>query len=58
MVFVCRYRRSGKYHDKSVNALHVSDNGYIITASLGSKYDDDDDVYNEKPSPGLLKSGR
>ena len=27
-----------KYHDKSVNALHVSDNGYIITASLGSKY--------------------
>ena len=38
----CRYRRSGKYHDKSVNALHVSDNGYIITASLGSKYDDDD----------------
>ena len=39
----CRYRRSGKYHDKSVNALHVSDNGYIITASLGSKYDHDDD---------------
>ena len=37
-----RYRRSGKYHDKSVNALHVSDNGYIITASLGSKYDHDD----------------
>jgi len=33
-----RYRRSGKYHDKSVNALHVSDNGYIITASLGSKF--------------------
>jgi len=33
-----RYRRSGKYHDKSVNALHVSDNGFIITASLGSKF--------------------
>ena len=33
-----RYRRGVKYHDKSVNALHVSDNGYIITASLGSKY--------------------
>ena len=25
-----------------MNALHVSDNGFIITASLGSKYDDDD----------------
>jgi hypothetical protein len=32
-----RYRRGSKYHDKSVDTLHVSDNGYIVTASLGSK---------------------
>ena len=38
LTFLHRYRRGVKYHDKSVNALHVSDNGYIITASLGSKY--------------------
>lgn len=33
-----RYRRGSKYHDKSVDTLHVSDNGYIVTASLGSKF--------------------
>jgi len=33
-----RYRRGSKYHDKSVDTLHVSDNGYIVTASSGSKY--------------------
>eukprot|EP00092_Neocalanus_flemingeri_P075476 GFUD01093493.1.p1 GENE.GFUD01093493.1~~GFUD01093493.1.p1 ORF type:complete len:511 (+),score=129.28 GFUD01093493.1:81-1613(+) len=33
-----RYRRSSKYHDKSVDTFHVSDNGYIITASSGSKF--------------------
>lgn len=33
-----RYRRSSKYHDKSVDTLHVSDNGYIVTASSGSKF--------------------
>ena len=48
-----------------MNALHVSDNGFIITASLGSKYDDDDydddndhhkddnDHADEDPSLGL-----
>jgi len=33
-----RYRRSSKYHDKSVDTFHVSDNGYMITASSGSKF--------------------
>jgi len=33
-----RYRRSSKYHDKSVDTFHVTDNGYIITASSGSKF--------------------
>ena len=33
-----RYRRSSKYHDKSVDTFHVSENGYIITASSGSKF--------------------
>lgn len=33
-----RYRRSSKYHDKSVDTMHVSDNGYIVTASSGSKF--------------------
>lgn len=34
-----RYRRGSKYHDKSVDTIHCSDNGYIVTASTGSKYD-------------------
>jgi len=38
MVGTGRYRRSSKYHDKSVDNLHVSDNGYVITASSGSKF--------------------
>lgn len=33
-----RYRRSSKYHDKSVDSIHISENGYIITASSGSKF--------------------
>lgn len=33
-----RYRRSSKYHDKSVDTFHVTDNGYMITASSGSKF--------------------
>jgi len=33
-----RYRRGSKYHDKKVDTLHCSDNGYIVSGSLGSKY--------------------
>jgi len=33
-----RYRRSSKYHDKSVDTMYVSDNGFIVTASCGSKF--------------------
>merc|ERR1719228_2200576 len=33
-----RYRRSSKYDDKSVDTFHVSENGYLITASSGSKF--------------------
>ncbi len=30
--------RSSKYHDKAVDALYVSDNGYMVTASTGSRF--------------------
>ena len=33
-----RYRRSSKYHDKSVDNFHVTDNNYMVTASSGSKF--------------------
>lgn len=33
-----RYCRSSKYHDKAVDVLFVTGNGYIITCSSGSKF--------------------
>ena len=33
-----RYRRSHKYHDKSVDKVWVADNGYMVTVSTGSKF--------------------
>jgi len=33
-----KYCRSCKYHDKAVDTSHLTDNGYLITASAGSKY--------------------
>jgi len=33
-----KYCRSGKYHDKSVDVCHLTENGYLITASEGSKF--------------------
>ena len=33
-----KYCRSSKYHDKSVDIAHLTDNGYLITASEGSKF--------------------
>lgn len=33
-----RYRRSCKYHDKSIDTMHLSNNGYLITGSSGSKF--------------------
>ena len=33
-----RYRRSHKYHDKNVDKVWVSDNGYMVTVSTGSKF--------------------
>lgn len=33
-----RYRRSSKYHDKSVDTFHVTDNNYMVTASSGSQF--------------------
>lgn len=33
-----RYRRSSKYHDKSVDSFHLCSNGYMVTASSGSKF--------------------
>ena len=33
-----RYRRSHKYHDKNVDKVWVADNGYMLTASTGSKF--------------------
>lgn len=33
-----RYMRSSKYHDKEVDSVHLSENGYLITASAGSKF--------------------
>lgn len=32
------YCRSSKYHDKAVDNLYWTGNGYMITASAGSKY--------------------
>jgi len=33
-----RFRRSHKYHDKNVDKVWVSDNGYMVTVSTGSKF--------------------
>jgi hypothetical protein len=33
-----RYRRSSKYHDQSVDCLHLCHNGYMVTASSGSRF--------------------
>ena len=33
-----RYRRSSKYHDKNVDYFAVTENGYFVTASSGSKF--------------------
>ena len=33
-----RYRRSHKYHDKNVDKIWVSDNGYLVSVSTGSKF--------------------
>ena len=33
-----RYCRSCKYHDKAIDTMHLTDNGYLITGSTGSKY--------------------
>ena len=33
-----RFRRSHKYHDKNVDSVWVSENGYMVTVSTGSKY--------------------
>ena len=33
-----RYCRSSKYHDKAVDVLHATGNGFIVTASQGSKF--------------------
>ena len=30
-----KYCRSCKYHDKAVDTAHLTDNGYLITASAG-----------------------
>ena len=31
-----KYCRSCKYHDKAVDTAHLTDNGYLITASAGN----------------------
>ena len=31
-----KYCRSCKYHDKAVDTVHITDNGYLITASAGN----------------------
>ena len=33
-----KYCRSCKYHDKAVDTSHLTDNGYLITASAGNLY--------------------
>ena len=33
-----RYCRSSKYHDKAVDVLHSTGNGFLVTASQGSKF--------------------
>ena len=33
-----KYERSSKYHDKAVDNVHVTGNGYLITSSAGSKF--------------------
>ncbi len=33
-----RYCRSSKYHDKAVDAVHPTGNGYLVTASTGSRF--------------------
>ena len=33
-----RHGRSSKYHDKATDCLHVTDNGYLVTASTGSRF--------------------
>lgn len=38
LVATGRYCRSSKYHDKAVDALFPTDNGYLVTASTGSRF--------------------
>lgn len=33
-----KYCRSGRYHDKAVDTAYLTDNGYLITGSAGSKF--------------------
>ena len=33
-----RFRRSHKYHDKNVDSVWISDNGYMVSVSTGSKF--------------------
>ena len=33
-----KYCRSSKYHDKSVDQANLTENGYLVTGSEGSKY--------------------
>ena len=33
-----KYCRSCKYHDKAVDTAHLTDNGYLITASAGKHF--------------------
>ena len=33
-----KYCRSCKYHDKAVDTAHLTDNGYLITASAGNVF--------------------
>ena len=38
MIGTGKYCRSSKYHDKAVDNAYLTDNGYLITGSAGSKY--------------------
>ena len=33
-----RFRRRHKYHDKNVDSVWISDNGYMVSVSTGSKF--------------------
>ena len=46
-----KYCRSCKYHDKAVDTSHLTDNGYLITASAGN-------LYSVKPLPDPYNSSK